>query len=105
MDPVTALTIDKGQKNARLLVQSQYTPMPVEKQIAILYCGTHGLLKNVPLEKVGEFEHDFLEYLELNCRTEVLDVLKTGVIDDQVCEKLEKAADIIVNRNGFTERG
>ena len=44
MDPVTALTIDKGQKNTRLLVQPQYSPMPVEKQIAILYCGTHGLL-------------------------------------------------------------
>ena len=41
MDPVTALTIDKGQKNTRLLVQPQYSPMPVEKQIAILYCGTH----------------------------------------------------------------
>ena len=47
MDPVTALTIDKGQKNTRLLVQPQYSPMPVEKQIAILYCGTHGLLRNV----------------------------------------------------------
>ena len=56
MDPVTALTIDKGQKNTRLLVQPQYSPMPVEKQIAILYCGTHGLLRDVPLDKVGEFE-------------------------------------------------
>ena len=45
MDPVTALTIDKGQKNTRLLVQPQYSPMPVEQQIAVLYCGTHGLLQ------------------------------------------------------------
>ena len=78
MDPVTALTIDKGQKNTRLLVQPQYSPMPVEKQIAILYCGTHGLLRDVPLDKVGEFERNFLEFLEMNYRMEVLDVLKTG---------------------------
>ena len=52
MDQVTALTIDKGQKNTRLLIQPQYNPMPVEYQIAILFCGTTGLLKNVPLSKV-----------------------------------------------------
>ena len=56
MDPVTALTIDKGQKNTRLLVQPQYSPMPVEQQIAVLYCGTHGLLKDVPLDRVQDFE-------------------------------------------------
>ena len=55
MDPVTALTIDKGQKNTRLLVQPQYSPMPVEQQIAVLYCGTHGLLKDVPLDRVQDF--------------------------------------------------
>lgn len=62
MDPVTALTIDKGQKNARLLVQPQYSPMPVEKQIAILYCGINGLLRNVPLDKVEDFEAAFSQY-------------------------------------------
>ena len=92
MDPVTALTIDKGQKNTRLLVQSQYSPMPVEKQIAILYCGTHGLLKDVPLDKVNEFERSFLEFLERDYQMEVLDVLKSGVIDDNVCKKIEETA-------------
>ena len=92
MDPVTALTIDKGQKNTRLLVQPQYSPMPVEKQIAILYCGTHGLLKDVPLDKVSEFERSFLEFLERDYQMEVLDVLKTGVIDDNVCKKIEETA-------------
>ena len=91
MDPVTALTIDKGQKNTRLLVQPQYSPMPVEKQIAILYCGTHGL-KDVPLDKVNEFEHSFLEFLERDYQMEVLNVLKTGVIDDNVCKKIEETA-------------
>jgi len=92
MDPVTALTIDKGQKNTRLLVQPQYSPMPVEKQIAILYCGTHGLLKDVPLDKVNEFERSFLEFLERDYQMEVLDVLKSGVIDDNVCKKIEETA-------------
>ena len=92
MDPVTALPIDKGQKNTRLLVQPQYSPMPVEKQIAILYCGTHGLLKDVPLDKVNEFERSFLEFLERDYQMEVLDVLKSGVIDDNVCKKIEETA-------------
>jgi len=95
MDPVTALTIDKGQKNTRLLVQPQYSPMPVEKQIAILYCGTHGLLRNVPLDKVTDFERSFLEALEMNHRADVLDVLKSGVIDDDVCKKIEETADLM----------
>ena len=95
MDPVTALTIDKGQKNTRLLVQPQYSPMPVEKQIAILYCGTHGLLRNVQLDKVTDFERSFLEALEMNHRADVLDVLKSGVIDDDVCKKIEETADLM----------
>ncbi len=92
MDAVTALTIDKGQKNTRLLVQPQYSPMPVEKQIAILYCGTHGLLRNVPLDKVSEFERNFLDTLERKHRADVLDVLKGGVINDEVCALLEQTA-------------
>ena len=98
MDAVTALTIDKGQKNTRLLVQPQYSPMPVEKQIAILYCGTHGLLRNVPLDKVSEFERNFLESLEMNYRMEVLDVLKTGAINDDVCKKIEETAEAVARQ-------
>ena len=98
MDAVTALTIDKGQKNTRLLVQPQYSPMPVEKQIAILYCGTHGLLHDIPLEKVSDFERSFLDYLEANQKEEVLDVLKKGVINDEVCQKIEKAAALIAKQ-------
>ena len=92
MEPVYALTIDKGQKNTRLLVQPQYSPMPVEKQIAILYCGTHGLLHNVPLDKVNEFERSFLDYMERNHKVDVLQVLKSGVISDDVCKLIEEAA-------------
>lgn len=84
LDPVTAMTIDKGRKNTELLVQAQYMPMPVEKQIAILYCGTNGLLRNVPLDKVHDFETEFLRTLEMKYQTEVLDKLKKGVIDESV---------------------
>ena len=92
MDPVTAMTIDKGQKNTRLLVQALHQPMPVEKQVAILYCGTHGLLSKLPLSKVKEFEHNFLQTLELAHKATVLDVIKGGAINDTVTEILEKVA-------------
>lgn len=89
MDPVTALTIDKGQKNTRLLVQPQYSPMPVEQQIAVLYCGTHGLLREVPLDRVQDFEKALINNLE---GSEVLATLKKGVINDEVTAKIEEVA-------------
>lgn len=92
MDPVTAMTIDKGQKNTALLVQPQYSPLSVEKQIAILYCGTNGLLRNVPTDKVLDFQADFLRALEMNHKAEVLDVLKAGKIDESVETIIKKVA-------------
>lgn len=92
MDPVTAFTIDKGQKNTQLLIQPQYSPMPVEKQIAILYCATKGLLRDVPLNKVHEFENSFLESLQVNHQHDVLDVLKQGTINDEITTILEETA-------------
>ena len=80
MDAVTAFTIDKGQKNTQLLIQPQYSPMPVEDQIAILYCGTQGLLKGVPLDKVHDFEKEFLRELHTSHQHDVLDILKTGTM-------------------------
>jgi len=98
MDPVTALTIDKGQKNAVLLVQPQYAPMPVEEQVAILYCGTNGLLRNVPIDKVHEFQSDFLQLLEMQYRDTVLDVLKKGIINDELTGIIRKVADELAGR-------
>jgi len=92
MDPVTAMTIDKGQKNTRLLVQPLNSPMPVEKQVAVLYCGTKGLLKDVALDKVDDFQTNFLEMLELKYKAEVLDVIKSGAINDEVTAIIEKVA-------------
>ena len=80
MDPVTALTIDKGQKNARLLDPPKYSPMPVENQMANLYSGINESLRNVPLDKVEDFEAACLNTLDLDHQSDVLEVLKTGVI-------------------------
>ncbi len=91
LDAVTAFTIDKGQKNTQLLIQPQYSPMPAEKQIAILYCATKGLLRDVPLNKVHEFETTFLESLQVN-HNHVLDVLKQGTINDEITTVLEETA-------------
>ncbi|MDO9154090.1 MAG: F0F1 ATP synthase subunit alpha [Paludibacter sp.] len=101
LDPVTMMTIDKGQKNKLLLVQPLNEPMPVEKQIAILYCGVQGLLKKVPLNKVKEFEKDFLMMLETAHKNDVLDVIKSGVIDEKVTLIIEKiASDVAKNLQG-----
>lgn len=96
MDPVTAFIIDKGRKNTRLLVQPQYSPMPVEEQIAVLYCGTNGLLKDVPLESVFDFEKNFLLTLRNTHQADVLDVLKQGVINEQVENILKDVAAQVV---------
>ena len=92
MDPVTA------HKNTRLLVQPQYSPMPVEKQIAILYCGVHGLLRNVPLDKVEDFERSFQESLAINHQADVLDVLKTGVINEEVEKGIRETAEMVAKQ-------
>ena len=92
IDPVTARTIDTGRKNERLLVQPQYSPVPVEEQVAVIYCGVNGLLEKVPIDKVAEFEKLFVQYLHAKHQADVLDVLKSGKIDDEVKAKLAEAA-------------
>ena len=98
MDPVTAMTIDKGQKNTRLLVQPLHEPMPIEKQVAVLYCGTHGLLSKVNLEKVSEFQKQFLLTLEQSYKTDVLDVIKAGVVNDTVTAIIEEVANRVAKQ-------
>jgi len=98
MDPVTAMTIDKGQKNTRLLVQALHEPMPVEKQVAVLYCGTNGLLSSVPITKVQEFQKEFLMVLEMSHQANVLDVIKKGTINDDVTAIITKVAAEVAKR-------
>ena len=92
IDPVTARVIDKGRKNERLLIQPQYHPMPVEEEVAVIYCGTKGLLDKVPLDKVHEFETQLLQLLHAKYQTDVLDVLASGKLTDECAEKLTNAA-------------
>ena len=92
MDAVTAMTIDRGRKNNQLLIQKQYSPMPVEEQVAILYCGTRGLLKNVPLDKVNEFQEQYLQILRTNHQETILRPLAEGKLDDEISKRIEKVA-------------
>ncbi len=89
LDPVTAATLDRGRKNTRLLVQPQYSPLSVEEQIAILYCGTHGLLHDITLEQVPEFEHLLLERLHT---TDIPEALRKGQVDEELGKRIESLA-------------
>lgn len=92
MDPVTAMAIDRGRKNNQLLIQPQYSPMPVGEQIAILYCGTHSLMRDIPISKVRAFQDTFLTNMRANHQADVLDVLASGKINDEVTALIEKVA-------------
>ena len=98
IDPVTAMVIDKGRKNERILIQPQYSPVPVEDEIAIIYCGTHGLLQSVPLDKVTDFEKLFLQILKAKYDHEVMDELRAGRLTDEVSARIEEVATEVANR-------
>ncbi len=91
IDAVTARVIDKGRKNERLLIQPQYSPMAVEDEVAVIYCGTRGLLENVPVEKVAEFEKNFLQLMHAK-HPEAMDAIRAGKLDDDIIGKLTSAA-------------
>jgi F-type H+-transporting ATPase subunit alpha len=94
MDAVTAMTLDRGRKNNQLLIQPQYSPMPVGEQIAILYCGVHGLMRQVPIDKVRQCQDQFLDKLRSSA-PEVIETLASGRIDDATTQKIESVmADI-----------
>ena len=92
IDPVTARVIDKGRKNERLLIQPQYRPMAVEEQVAVIFCGTKGLMASVPMTEVADFETSLLELLNARHKEDVLAVIKSGQLTDDVAEKLTAAA-------------
>lgn len=91
LDAATKAVLDKGARNVEILKQPQHSPMPVEKQVAIIYLGTKGLLKDVPVNKVREFESEFLEYMDAKHR-DTLDSLKAGNYSDAETSVLEKVA-------------
>ena len=92
MDPVTMMIIQRGRRNNSLLVQPQYSPMPVGEQVAVLYCGIHNLIADVPLAKVGEFESLFLDVMRTKYNDSVLKPLADGIINDEVIAIIESVA-------------
>jgi F-type H+/Na+-transporting ATPase subunit alpha len=96
LDASTLAILNKGAKNVEILKQGQYNPVPVEKQVAIIYCGTTGLLKDIPINKVRSFENEYLEMLELRHR-DILDKIRDGQITSEITGVLEKvAAELVI---------
>ena len=100
LDPITAMALDKGRKNNVLLVQPQYSPMPVGEQVAVLYCGTRGLLKDLPIEMVPDFQTAFLMKMRAFHTQDVLEPLSKGIINDGISAIIEKEAESIVRGMG-----
>jgi F-type H+-transporting ATPase subunit alpha len=95
LDPATKLVLDKGSRNVEILKQAQYSPFPVEKQVAIIYLGTQGLLRNVPVRRVKEFEDHFLLEME-NKLPEVLAEFKKGNLPEDGVKKMVELANSII---------
>lgn len=92
MDQITAMAIDKGRKNNQLLIQAQYSPMPLGEQVAILYCGTRSLMKDIPLQAVRTFQEDFLNKMRASHQDDVLKPLSEGELDDKIMGIIEAEA-------------
>ena len=99
LDAATLAILDKGRKNVELLKQPQYSPMPVEQQVAIIFCGTNGLLNKIPVEKVREFEKQFLNLLEVKHK-DILEQLRQGVVNDDIKKILKEETEAIVIASG-----
>ena len=97
LDKATLAVLDKGAKNVEILKQGQYSPVSVERQIAIIYCGTKGLLADVPVKKVKTFEQEYLDHLELKHK-ELMKALAKGVLTESEMEILNKTAKEIAAR-------
>ncbi|MCX6350619.1 MAG: F0F1 ATP synthase subunit alpha, partial [Bacteroidetes bacterium] len=90
LDATTKAVLDKGIRNVEIMKQNQFSPEAVEKQVAIIYLGTKGLLSSVPVNKIKEFERDYLELLGVQHK-DVLEQIRKGIINDEITGKLEAA--------------
>ncbi len=98
IDAATKIILDKGAKNVEILKQGRYSPLPTEHQVAIIYCGTKGLLADVPTDKVSEFEKNLLGILELKHKETVLNPLRDGVINDEITNIITEEAKLLANQ-------
>lgn len=97
LDAATMRVLNKGRKNVEILKQPQYAPFKIEHQVAIIYCGVKELLRDVPVEKVKDFERDFLELMEMQYRN-ILDQLKAGILTENETSVIEIVAAEIAER-------
>ncbi len=97
LDAATKSVLDKGARNVEILKQMEGDPYPVEKQIAIIYVGTKGLIQNVPINKVKAFENEYLDFLDAKHR-DTLDLLKAGKYTDELTDVLAKVAKEIASK-------
>ena len=97
MDAATKSVLDKGARNVEILKQREGDPFPVERQIAIIYVGTKGLIQNVPIDKVKDFEKEYLDFLEAK-HADVMASLKSGKYTDDNTAVLEKVAKEIASK-------
>ncbi|MCX2478820.1 F0F1 ATP synthase subunit alpha [Pedobacter sp. MC2016-15] len=91
LDAATKSVLDKGSRNVEILKQGQFSPMSVEKQVAIIYIGTKNLMRSVPVNKIRAFEAEYLQQLELRY-PQTLAALKAGKLDDEITSVLETVA-------------
>jgi F-type H+-transporting ATPase subunit alpha len=99
LDAVTLNVIEKGKRNVEILKQAVNDPYTVEDQVAIIYAGSKNLLKSVPVEKVKEFERNYIEFLN-NKHRDTLNALKAGKFTDEITDVLESVAkEIAANYN------
>ena len=91
LDESTKFVLEKGKRNVEILKQGQNSPLSVEKQVAIIYCGTKGLLSRVPVDKIKSFEEYFLKTLEVS-HADILTAIRNGNIGDDVTAVLETVA-------------
>lgn len=92
MDPVTAMAIDRGRKNNKLLVQPQYSPMSVAEQVAIIYCGVNSLMKDITVDAVPEFQRIFLDTVRTMYQDKILKPLAEGQLTDEVTNLIREVA-------------
>ena len=96
MDKVTEMALDKGRKNNQLLIQPQYSPMPVGEQVAILYCGTRGLMRDIAIDQVRPFQEAFLDRLRATAKADVLEPLGAGKLTPEIEKILTDTAESVI---------
>ena len=96
LDAATQMVLDKGKRNVQMLIQPQSSPMKVEEEVAMVYCGVNNLMKEVPLDRIAEFEKNYISKLN-GSHSDVMSKIKQGVLDDEITNVLKQVAVEVVD--------